>query len=272
MTIRITVDVENLSGSVTDTSFIAPLNPIIDLLETHQIKATFFIVGSLASAWQSQIQKLSENGHEIGLHGFTHQHLSALGPKKFKEELYEGKNLLGDVACTNIVGYRAPYFSLTKKASWASEILSELGFKFSSSVLPALNPQSGFPGAPRHPFLWESGLVEFPVPTFGFGKIRAPLLGGAYLRLIPKPVFVVAKHFGARRDGEWSYCHPYDFDVDAKFERIRDSSWMFSKLLFAKRRIMYEREKQLIALGQEKSFEEMIRDVNFCSRLQTFKP
>ena len=185
MTIRITVDVENLSGSVTDTSFIAPLKPLLNLLEAHNVKATFFIVGSLASVWKNQIRILSESGHEIGLHGYTHEHLSALGPEKFKQELYEGKNLLSEAAGVNVIGYRAPYFSLTKKAFWASEILAESDFKFSSSVLPALNPQSGFPGAPRQPFLWESGLVEFPVPTFGIGKIRAPLLGGAYLRLIP---------------------------------------------------------------------------------------
>jgi hypothetical protein len=112
--------------------------------------------------------------------------------------------------------------------------------------------------------------VEFPVPTFGFGKIRAPLLGGAYLRLIPKPVFVVAKHIGARRDGEWSYCHSYDFGTEAKFDRIRDSSLLFSKLLFARRNKMLGRIEKLLAGGPAKSFEEHLTSKDFVDSLPRF--
>ena len=270
MPIRITVDVENLSGSISDTSFIYSLAPLLRLLEKYETKATFFVVGSLAPAWKEPLLRLSEEGHEIGLHGHTHEHLAILGEGKFKNELSEGKQILEDVLGREVIGFRAPYFSLTNKSEWAHKILSDAGFKYSSSVLPVWNPQAGFPNAPKSPFVWNSGLIEFPVPTFGIGKFGAPLLGGAYLRLAPLPLFEVARRIGSSRTGEWSYCHPYDFDVNTQFERVRDSSWMFSKLLFMRRGLMLERIEKLLKIGISKSFEEQINDLNFTDSLPLF--
>lgn len=71
MSIRITVDVENLYGSVSGSSFIRPLMPLLELLEIHKTKATFFIVGSLARVWSDHLLQISKAGHEIGLHGHT---------------------------------------------------------------------------------------------------------------------------------------------------------------------------------------------------------
>lgn len=271
MSIRITIDVENLSGSTSDTSFIDPLDPLLRLLEKYEAKATFFVVGSLAPVWKDQVVRLYNEGHEIGLHGYTHEYLSVLGPDKFRNGIREGKQILEDVLGSQIVGFRAPYFSLSNKSEWAHQILFDAGFKFSSSVLPVWNPQAGYSKAPKLPFLWSSGLVEFPVPTFGFGKIGAPLLGGAYLRLAPQPIFDIARRIGSSRTGEWSYCHPYDFEVNAEFERVRDSSWIFSKLLFMRRGLMLERIENLLKYGNSKSFEEQMHDARFTESLPKFR-
>jgi polysaccharide deacetylase family protein (PEP-CTERM system associated) len=270
MPIRITVDVENISGSVVDKSFIDPLTPLLEILANRGVTATFFVVGSLAPVWNMKLKELAQSGHEIGLHGFTHEYLDALGPKKFESELNEGKRILESVIEKEVIGFRAPYFSLTKNSEWAHEILSNSGFKFSSSVLPSWNPQAGFPSAPKSPFRWPSGLIEFPVPTFGFGNLSLPLLGGAYLRLIPSPVFRLARIVGARRTGEWSYCHPYDFDINANYERVRDTSVLFSKLIFARRGLMLDRIEELIEKGSAKSFTDKVGDQEFAASLKTF--
>jgi|688.fasta_scaffold178740_3 polysaccharide deacetylase family protein (PEP-CTERM system associated) len=270
MSIRITVDVENLSGSVTDSSFVRPLKPFLELLEIHNTKATFFIVGSLAPVWNDQLIELSKAGHEIGLHGHTHDYLEDLGPLKFRRDLIEGKEILQNVIGKEIIGFRAPYFSLTKESVWAQEILFESGFKFSSSVLPVWNPQAGYPTAPRYPFTWMSGLVEFPVPTFGLGRVGIPLLGGAYVRLIPNALFNIARVIGTQREYEWSYCHPYDFDTETKFDRIRDTSMLFSKLLYARRIKMLGRVERLLLGGPAKSFEEHLGSNDFMNSLSRF--
>ncbi len=270
MPIRITIDVENITGSVTDPDFARSLEPLLNALSETNTKATFFIVGSLAPVWQNEIRMLSYAGHEIGLHGYTHEFLSEIGSHKFHKELVDGKNTLEDVLGKEVKGFRAPYFSLTRQTLWAPEIILENGFSYSSSVLPAWNPQAGFPGAPREPFLWKCGLIEFPVPTFGIGPIRLPLLGGAYLRLIPDPVLRLARFIGKHREGEWAYCHPYDFDIEAKFEKIRESSWIFSKLIFLRRHLMLERVLSLGGGGI--AFDELVNDNEFNSQLKIFIP
>lgn len=271
MSIRITIDVENLSGSTSDTSFISPLTPLLRLLEKYEAKASFFVVGSLAPVWKEQLIRLSKEGHEIGLHGHTHEYLDVLGPDKFLNGIREGKQTLQEVIGSEVSGFRAPYFSLTSKSEWAHEILFDAGFKFSSSVLPVWNPQAGFSKAPKTPFIWSSGLIEFPVPTFGFGIFGAPLLGGAYLRLAPQPLFDIARRIGSSRSGEWSYCHPYDFDLNAQFERVRGASLIFSKLLFMRRGLMLDRIEKLLKYGNSKSFEEQINDAIFAESLPVFQ-
>ena len=268
--IRITIDVENISGSTSSLGFAGSLEPLLSALDETDTKATFFVVGSLASGWKKTLEQLSNCGHEIALHGHTHEFLAVLGPKKFTSELLEGKAAVEDAIGREIIGFRAPYFSLTKDSIWAPEILHAAGFSFSSSVLPAWNPQAGFPKAPRNPFLWECGLVEFPVPTFGISVLRAPLLGGAYLRLSPQFLYRLARYLGAHRVGEWAYCHPYDFDINAKFEVVRETSWLFSKLLFARRKLMLPRVLALTAVGPSDSFESRISNQEFMQSLKVF--
>jgi hypothetical protein len=267
--IGLTVDVENLSGSINDPIFADALRPLLDALEESEIKATFFVVGTLAPVWAKQLHHLHNLGHEIGLHGHTHEFLSKLGPKVFAKELIEGKNALQDILGQEVFGFRAPYFSLTQETAWAPDIIQSAGFKYSSSVLPAWNPQSGYPRAPRRPFMWPCGLVEFPVPTFGVGSVRAPLLGGAYLRLSPKFVFAAARFFASRRSGMWSYCHPYDFDTDAKFERVREQSMIVSKLVFLRRRLMLDRVLSLCGRGGN-TFQELVTNASFLESLDTY--
>lgn len=268
--IRVTIDVEIFSDSDTDSNFAKPLEPLLLALDQFGIKATFFVVGSLAQSWKKDLNYLVQNKHEVALHGYTHEHLSKLGPKRFAEDILHGKRTLEDVIGKEVIGFRAPYFSLTKNSLWAPEILYSAGFKFSSSVLPAWNPQAGLPQAPKKPFLWDCGLVEFPVPTFGISALRAPLLGGAYLRLSPHALFQLARYLGRRREGEWAYCHPYDFDVNAKFKEVREFSWVVSKLLFSRRKLMLPRVLALTEGGPSDSFESRINNQQFRRLLKVF--
>lgn len=167
--------------------------------------------------------------------------------------------MLEDLLQTEIVGFRAPYFSLTKETKWVSGELAELGFEYSSSVLPAKNAQAGFPEAPRSPFLWPSGLIELPVTTFGIGYLRAPIIGGAYLRLSLRALVAAATFQAARNDFGMTYCHPYDFDDQEPFTVREGDSWIFSKLLFARRKLMLKRVMSVVSPGS-RSLAQLIKD------------
>jgi polysaccharide deacetylase family protein (PEP-CTERM system associated) len=247
--LTLTVDIEQYASSGSEGRFLQSLQPLLNILTSLEAQVTFFIVGDLVHKSVPLVRELHENGHEIALHGYSHQFLKDLGPTKFRSELIKGKELIEDIVQEPTIGFRAPYFSLTKEVLWAPEILGSEGFVYSSSVLPSFNPQSGYPEAPREPFRWPNGLIEFPSPTLGLGKFRLPILGGAYLRLSPKLLVKVAQRISTKKQGAWSYCHPYDFDIDEEFKVREENGWLFSKLLFARRHLMLNLIKDIVTTG-----------------------
>lgn len=46
---------------------------LLDLLEQYDVKATFFIVTSFAEKYPETIERMKEEGHEIGLHSYLHK-------------------------------------------------------------------------------------------------------------------------------------------------------------------------------------------------------
>ena len=97
-------------------------------------------------------------------------------------------------------------------------MLGEVGFTYSSSVLPARNPLFGDPSLPATPFRWPNGLVELPCPVVRVGGVGLPYLGGVYLRALPEPASS-RRPAAASGTGQvlWIYCHPYDFDPGEPF-------------------------------------------------------
>mgnify|MGYP002633764548 CR=1 FL=1 len=265
----ITIDVEDHTVPGQPVRFAEALGPLLEALASRRLRATFFVVGSLAPSWSDELSDLVAQGHEVGLHGHTHRFLRDLGPAGVRDDLARGRDTLGEVLGALPVGYRAPYFSLTTDTPWAPDLIMEAGFEYSSSVLPAWNPQAGLTAAPRTAFRWANGLVEFPSPVFGVGPIALPLLGGAYLRLAPAPLVHLAARKARRRPGQWTYAHPYDFDVDEPFARYNGQSWIFARLLFLRRRLMLRRLLS-IADPAARPLGELAADAEFVSNLESY--
>lgn len=213
---------------------------ILDLCDGAGIRGTVFVVGRLAEASPGLVREVSVRGHEIACHSWAHVSLDRLGAEAFRADTIQAKAVLEDVTGQPVHGYRAPIFSLTQKTMWAPDILAELGFKYSSSVMPAPNPLHGLPGAPTRPFRWPSGLNEFPCPVKRLGPLTLPYLGGIYLRYLPMPL---VRAWAAKTSDSvrWTYCHPYDFDADEPFTRIAGAGLLTSFLLWLNRRNTWSR-------------------------------
>ena len=52
------------------------LNRVLDILERHNAKATFFMLGWMAKKYPGLVKKVADAGHELGSHGYSHEHLS----------------------------------------------------------------------------------------------------------------------------------------------------------------------------------------------------
>ena len=87
---------------------------LLDILDEHKVKATMFILGKFANKYPEIIKRMHNEGHEIACHGFNHIEIFNQSKIEFKNDVYKTKNLLEDLIGSEINGYRAPDFSITK--------------------------------------------------------------------------------------------------------------------------------------------------------------
>jgi polysaccharide deacetylase family protein (PEP-CTERM system associated) len=250
MAITVTFDLEDSRASSEQPArFVAMSERFLEHLEDRGIRATVFIVGELAREHPHLVRRVARAGHELALHGLRHVALGDVGPGRLQGELEDGRALLENLAGVPISGFRAPIFSLTPATEWAIEQIAAAGFSYSSSVLPAANPLHGWPGAPRRPFRWSTGLVELPCPVGGIGRLSVPFLGGVYLRYIPQPL---ARSFLRALDesaAPWSYMHPYDIDTEEPFHVMPGAGWVTSRVVHLRRAGALRRLDAMIAAG-----------------------
>lgn len=190
------------------------LNKILKLLSKQQVKATFFILGWVAENYPNLIKKIAKQGHELASHGYSHTKVYQLAPAQFKEEVSRTKKIIEDLTGDELLAYRAPFFSITKKSSWALHILAETGHEVDASLTGVKTWRYGVENCPSKIFQFKNcGLIEFPVSTFSFFK-RKWAIGGAYFRLFPYK-FTQSKiehHLKKKSDYAMFYIHPWEYD------------------------------------------------------------
>lgn len=125
---------------------------ILELLDAHQIPATFFVPGHTADRYPAAVRRIVEAGHEIAHHGYLHEQPTALTLAQEIEALDRGLQALAEVAGVRPVGYRAPMWDL----SWRTpELLVERGFLYDSSLMDADHPYELAVG--------DGSVVEIPI-------------------------------------------------------------------------------------------------------------
>lgn len=192
---------------------------ILDILDTHNTKATFFVLGSFAEANPDIVKLIHENGHEIASHGHSHIHVPKLTPKDFREDIRRSKNFLEDITNEKIIGYRAASWSINKDSYWGLEILAEENFIYDSSIFPSSFHPFGSNYFNRFPhqinLLNNKKIYEFPAQVLSIGKIKFPAAGGFYLRALPYIFSKYAIKQSAKKNfSAMVYLHPYDLDPD----------------------------------------------------------
>lgn len=253
-----TVDVEE-DGSGPERAT-AMTGRLLDMLAQAGSRATFFVVGSFAERQPDLVRAIAAGGHEVASHGLHHRPLAEDGRHRLVQDLVRCRSVLEDLAGMAILGFRAPMFSLTPQTPWAGDALAEAGFAYSSSVLPAKNWLFGWPGAPRQPFFWPSGVLELPVPVARLGPYELPVLGGMYLRYIPGWDLrrMTRRLASVQPDSLWTYCHPYDLDTEAPFARRAEAGFVGSLFLWMNRGVMAGRLRAMLAGRTSLPFAERL--------------
>lgn len=203
---------------------------LLTLFDKHQVKATFFVLGWVAERFPGLVRKLSDHGHEIASHGYSHQLIYNQSPEEFRQETLRSKALLEDITGTAVEGYRAASYSITRRSLWALDILSEAGFTWDSSIFPIRHDRYGIPDSPSAPYSIETAngaiIREFPLTTAHVMGLCIPAAGGGYFRQFPYAVFKYLFHnasgFGARP--QMFYLHPWE--IDPEQPRFNNASWL----------------------------------------------
>ncbi|RNL62381.1 glycosyltransferase [Nocardioides marmoriginsengisoli] len=60
---------------------------ILDVLDRYDVKATFFVIGSMVAERPELVRRMRDEGHEVGVHSFTHVNLANIAPWRLRLEL-----------------------------------------------------------------------------------------------------------------------------------------------------------------------------------------
>ena len=235
---------------------------ILQLLDDTKRRATFFILGMLASHRPDLVKKIAAAGHEMAIHGQHHKDMRKLSRADAAADLLDSTKLVEDIIGAKVYGYRAPYFSIDESNFHVLETLAEMGMLYDSSIFPMKLRRYGIEGFDPAVKLYRlpSGreIVELPITTGEVAGRRLPVAGGGYVRLFPgfflNKVFKKMHRSGV---GPMLYMHPYEFDTcaidctanfepgsvySAKKMRVLNFKWnLFRQSIRGKLRALLER-------------------------------
>lgn len=190
---------------------------LVELLDQHGTKATFFVLGWVAERHPDLVKLLVGQGHEIASHGYGHELVTTQSPEQFRHDVRKAKNILENLTGSPVLGYRAPSFSITDESRWALAILVEEGYCYDSSMYDRFQRSENARG--------NSGLVqidtvagkiwEISPSTLNVCGFQVPVAGGGYFRLFP---YATSKTFLQRLEKQGAklvmYLHPWEIDPE----------------------------------------------------------
>jgi len=178
------------------------LEPILQLLDDLNIRATFFTTANFALHHRSLMQTMAQT-HEIASHGFFHSSFEVA-------DLHESRRALAEIVGTPITGFRMA--RLQKVNDWDIE---DAGYAYNSSVNPTYLPgryNNFFQPRTAH---YSNTLLNIPVSVTPL--LRFPLFWLSF-KHFPLPLYQLASHYTLQVDRYISlYFHPWEFTDISQF-------------------------------------------------------
>jgi polysaccharide deacetylase family protein (PEP-CTERM system associated) len=194
----------------------ANVDRILALMADTGVHGTFFTLGWVAERFPAMVRRIAEQGHEVASHGYDHVRVTNQTVGAFLADIRLTKAILEDVTGQQVIGYRAPSFSIGPKNPWAFDAILEAGYRYSSSVYPIRHDHYGFPNAPRFAQYVRPGLLEIPVTSVRAFFRNWPAAGGGYFRLLPYAIsrWALRRVNDVDRKPTMFYFHPWEVDPE----------------------------------------------------------
>lgn len=190
----------------------------LDLLDRYQTKATFFILGWIATELPGVVREVVRRGHEVASLGYLVRSLKEMPPSEFRREVTKAKDCLEEVTQNPVQGYRIPQGWISYRDEWVTRVLAEVGYRYDSSLRPFM----WIPQRERWCFythcrkVGDKDFWEFPLPSVNFAGFHLPIAGGNYLRQAPPSLMRHAVSSWCRKTQSpfIMYFHVWELDPD----------------------------------------------------------
>ncbi|MBQ9545380.1 MAG: polysaccharide deacetylase family protein [Clostridia bacterium] len=99
---------------------------ILKILEENGVRATFFVIGENAGEYPDRVKMISDAGHEIGNHTYSHAMINRLSETELKSEIERAQKAILDACGTEPKVFRPPYGAYNDRSIG---IVEEMGFR-----------------------------------------------------------------------------------------------------------------------------------------------
>lgn len=129
---------------------------VLDLLDRHSIPATFYIPAMSAVLHPQMIKDILQGRrHEIGVHGWMHENLPAVGDAAKEEQLLtQSLDYLTKATGKRPVGFRAPSWAFSQSTM---DQIRKAGFAYDSSFMAMDEPYELLANGQK------TGIIELPI-------------------------------------------------------------------------------------------------------------
>jgi peptidoglycan-N-acetylglucosamine deacetylase len=103
---------------------------LVRLLEWAGIPSTWFIPGHSLETFPDQVRMVVDGGHEIGVHGYSHENPISLTPTQERRVMERCVELVEKVSGASPHGYVAPWWEMSERTA---QLLLEHGFRYDNS-------------------------------------------------------------------------------------------------------------------------------------------
>jgi len=221
---------DQMSISVEGTSL------ILNLLEKHQVKATFFSTVIFAINAPEIIKRIIKDGHEIASHSYYHSDFKV-------EHLLESKVKLEEITNTKVIGFRMPRMQPVDEKE-----IFKAGYVYNSSINPTYLPGRYNNFSKPRTYFKQDGVWQIPASVSPI--VRFPLFWLSFHNL-PLWLYKIICRITFNKDNYLNiYFHPWEFTDLKDFNRFGFPGYV-SKYTGIQ---MYDRLDNLIIWMKKKNY------------------
>lgn len=172
-------------------------NHILEILDKHQVKATFFSTVIFAQNAPEIIRRIVEGGHELASHGYYHSNFETA-------HLASSKMALQELSGQEIKGYR-----MARMKPVDENEITKAGYLYNSSINPTYLPGRYNNLSKPRTFYKEAGTWQIPASVSSL--LRFPLFWLSFHNL-PLSLYQWLAKRTHKKDGYLNiYFHPWEF-------------------------------------------------------------